>query len=96
MLTEDGIEEKVTFDLELFKPIHTAVYFCDNKFHTEDVHFCGAECNSADGNIFQEHGPVISATGGLGADSPRSFAQQAPLACRTCRRPVEIVPQARA
>ena len=37
MLTEDGIEEKVTFDLELFKPINTAVYFCDNKFHTEDL-----------------------------------------------------------
>ena len=29
---------------------------------------CGVERTSADGNIFQEHGPVISATGCFGAD----------------------------
>eukprot|EP00928_Gymnodinium_smaydae_P021493 TRINITY_DN1838_c1_g1_i1.p1 TRINITY_DN1838_c1_g1~~TRINITY_DN1838_c1_g1_i1.p1 ORF type:complete len:430 (-),score=119.56 TRINITY_DN1838_c1_g1_i1:66-1172(-) len=29
---------------------------------------CGCECVSADGKTFQEHGPVIIATGGFGAD----------------------------
>ena len=29
---------------------------------------CGVERTSADGNIFQEHGPVISTTGCFGAD----------------------------
>ena len=29
---------------------------------------CGVVCTSADGIIFQEHEPVISATGGFGAD----------------------------
>merc|ERR1712203_1049300 len=29
---------------------------------------CGCECTSADGKTFQEHGPVVIATGGFGAD----------------------------
>lgn len=29
--------KKVTIDLEPFKPIHTSMYLCDNKFHTEDL-----------------------------------------------------------
>jgi len=29
---------------------------------------CGCECVSADGKTFQEHGPVVIATGGFGAD----------------------------
>lgn len=37
ILTEDGKEKKVTFDIEPFKPIHTSMYLCDNKFHTEDL-----------------------------------------------------------
>jgi peptide chain release factor subunit 1 len=35
--TEDGKEKKVTIDLEPFKPIHTSMYLCDNKFHCEDL-----------------------------------------------------------
>merc|ERR1740123_398831 len=37
ILTEDGKEKKVTIDFEPFKPIHTTMYLCDNKFHTEDL-----------------------------------------------------------
>merc|ERR1712217_967038 len=33
-----------------------------------DGNVCGCECTSADGKTFQEHGPVIIATGGFGAD----------------------------
>jgi len=33
-----------------------------------DGNVCGCECTSKDGEIFQEHGPVIIATGGFGAD----------------------------
>mmetsp|Transcript_5868 Transcript_5868/g.13099 ORF Transcript_5868/g.13099 Transcript_5868/m.13099 type:complete len:502 (-) Transcript_5868:42-1547(-) len=29
---------------------------------------CGCECVSSDGKVFQEHGPVVIATGGFGAD----------------------------
>ena len=35
VLTTDGKEKKVTFDIEPFKPINTSLYLCDNKFHTE-------------------------------------------------------------
>ncbi|CAI4055645.1 translation termination factor eRF1 SKDI_02G2540 [Saccharomyces kudriavzevii IFO 1802] len=35
MITEDGKEKKVTFDIEPYKPINTSLYMCDNKFHTE-------------------------------------------------------------
>lgn len=35
MITEDGKEKKVTFDIEPYKPINTSLYLCDNKFHTE-------------------------------------------------------------
>ena len=34
MITEDGKEKKVTFDIEPYKPINTSLYMCDNKFHT--------------------------------------------------------------
>jgi peptide chain release factor subunit 1 len=37
MLTDDGKERKVTIDFEPFRPIHTTMYMCDNKFHTEDL-----------------------------------------------------------
>merc|ERR1712217_149119 len=33
-----------------------------------DGNVCGCECTSADGKTFQEHGPVIIAAGGFGAD----------------------------
>jgi len=33
-----------------------------------DGNVCGCECVSNDGKVFQEHGPVIIATGGFGAD----------------------------
>jgi len=33
-----------------------------------DGNVCGCECTSNDGKTFQEHGPVIIATGGFGAD----------------------------
>lgn len=35
MITEEGKEKKVTFDIEPYKPINTSLYMCDNKFHTE-------------------------------------------------------------
>lgn len=35
MITEEGKEKKVTFDIEPYKPINTSLYLCDNKFHTE-------------------------------------------------------------
>ncbi|CAL9732622.1 eukaryotic peptide chain release factor subunit 1 [Monosporozyma unispora] len=35
IITEDGKEKKVTFDIEPYKPINTSLYLCDNKFHTE-------------------------------------------------------------
>jgi peptide chain release factor subunit 1 len=35
VLTEDGKEKKVTFDIQPFKPINASLYLCDNKFHTE-------------------------------------------------------------
>ncbi|CAA2970627.1 eukaryotic peptide chain release factor subunit 1-3-like [Olea europaea subsp. europaea] len=37
ILTEDGKEKKVTFDLVPFKPINASLYLCDNKFHTEPL-----------------------------------------------------------
>merc|ERR1719321_350005 len=37
VLTDDGKEKKVTLDIEPYKPIHTSMYLCDNKFHTEDL-----------------------------------------------------------
>merc|ERR1719356_1706898 len=37
MITEDGKEKKVTIDFEPFKPISTSMYWCDNKFHCEDL-----------------------------------------------------------
>jgi len=40
-----------------------------NKLLTDkDGNVCGCECTSNDGKTFQEHGPVIIATGGFGAD----------------------------
>jgi len=33
-----------------------------------DGNVCGCECISSDGKTFQEHGPVVIATGGFGAD----------------------------
>ena len=33
---DDG--QKVTFDIEPFKPINTTLYMCDNRFHTECMH----------------------------------------------------------
>lgn len=35
IITEEGKEKKVTFDIEPYKPINTSLYLCDNKFHTE-------------------------------------------------------------
>ncbi|KAL6944749.1 Polypeptide release factor (eRF1) in translation termination [Hanseniaspora osmophila] len=35
IITEDGKEKRVTFDIEPYKPINTSLYMCDNKFHTE-------------------------------------------------------------
>ncbi|KAL2896816.1 Eukaryotic peptide chain release factor subunit 1-3 [Bienertia sinuspersici] len=35
VLTEDGKERKVVYDIEPFKPINASLYLCDNKFHTE-------------------------------------------------------------
>merc|ERR1719311_1450512 len=35
--TAEGKEKKVTIDIEPYKPIHTSMYLCDNKFHTEDL-----------------------------------------------------------
>ncbi|CCK72563.1 translation termination factor eRF1 KNAG_0K01990 [Huiozyma naganishii CBS 8797] len=35
IITEDGKEKKVTYDIEPYKPINTSLYMCDNKFHTE-------------------------------------------------------------
>src|SRR3954451_1374225 len=35
ILTSEGKERKVNIDFEPFKPINTALYLCDNKFHTE-------------------------------------------------------------
>lgn len=35
IITEDGKEKKVTFDITPYKPINTSLYMCDNKFHTE-------------------------------------------------------------
>jgi len=34
----------------------------------KDGNVCGCECISRDGKTFQEHGPVVIATGGFGAD----------------------------
>jgi succinate dehydrogenase/fumarate reductase flavoprotein subunit len=34
----------------------------------KDGNVCGCECVAKDGKVFQEHGPVIIATGGFGAD----------------------------
>lgn len=35
MITDEGKEKRVTFDIEPYKPINTSLYLCDNKFHTE-------------------------------------------------------------
>ncbi|AET40086.1 translation termination factor eRF1 Ecym_5327 [Eremothecium cymbalariae DBVPG len=35
IITEEGKEKKVTFDIEPYKPINTTLYKCDNKFRTE-------------------------------------------------------------
>ncbi|VFV17324.1 eukaryotic peptide chain release factor subunit 1 [Lynx pardinus] len=35
IVTQEGKEKKVNIDFELFKPINTLLYLCDNKFHTE-------------------------------------------------------------
>ncbi|SJM83360.1 Eukaryotic peptide chain release factor subunit 1 [Zygosaccharomyces bailii] len=35
IITDEGKEKKVTFDIEPYKPINTKLYLCDNKFHTE-------------------------------------------------------------
>jgi len=37
MIGDDGKERKVTIDFEPFRPIHTTMYMCDNKFHTQDL-----------------------------------------------------------
>ncbi|KAF0972450.1 hypothetical protein FDP41_009353 [Naegleria fowleri] len=37
ILTEDGKEKRVTYDMEPFKPINTSLYLCDNKFHVEPL-----------------------------------------------------------
>lgn len=37
VITEDGKEKKVTIDFEPFRPINTTMYWCDNRFHTEDL-----------------------------------------------------------
>jgi len=35
MMTEEGKEKKVTIDFEPFRPLHTSLYMCDNRFHCE-------------------------------------------------------------
>merc|ERR1712190_408717 len=40
----------------------------DKLLTDKDGNICGCECTSADGKKFQEHGPVVIATGGFGAD----------------------------
>ena len=35
IVTENGREKSVAFDIEPYKPINTTLYMCDNKFHTE-------------------------------------------------------------
>lgn len=35
VITDDGKEKKVNYDLEPHKPINTSLYMCDNRFHTE-------------------------------------------------------------
>ena len=38
MLDADGkTEKKVMIDFEPYKPINTSKYFCDSKFHVEDL-----------------------------------------------------------
>ncbi|GKT17174.1 Eukaryotic peptide chain release factor subunit 1, partial [Aduncisulcus paluster] len=37
VLTEEGKEKKLNIDFEPFKPVHTFLYLCDNKFHTEPL-----------------------------------------------------------
>lgn len=38
VVTDDGKEKKVTFDLVPCKPISQSLYLCDKKFHTEAFH----------------------------------------------------------
>merc|ERR1711971_230659 len=46
----------------------------DRLLRDDDGNVCGVECTDKNGNVFQEHGPVILATGGFGADfSPDSL-----------------------
>jgi len=33
----DGKQKKLTLDIVPFKPIHTSMYLCDSRFHTEDL-----------------------------------------------------------
>merc|ERR1711972_1314592 len=40
----------------------------DKLLTDKDGNICGCECTSSDGKTFEEHGPVIIATGGFGAD----------------------------
>lgn len=35
-MTEKG-EKKIIIDIEPYRPINVSIYFCDGKFHTEDL-----------------------------------------------------------
>ena len=35
ILTDEGKEKKVLFDIEPFRPINTSLYMCDSKFHVD-------------------------------------------------------------
>ncbi len=38
VLTPDGkSERKLLIDFEPYRPINTSLYFCDNKFHVEEL-----------------------------------------------------------
>lgn len=35
IITDEGKEKKLTIDFEPFRPLHTSLYMCDNRFHCE-------------------------------------------------------------
>ncbi|KAJ4977429.1 hypothetical protein NE237_002535 [Protea cynaroides] len=61
IVTEDGKEKKVTFDLEPFKPINVSLYLCDNKFHTEALNEL-LECDDKFGFIVMDGNGTLFGT----------------------------------
>ncbi|KAJ3834479.1 translation release factor [Lentinula raphanica] len=84
ILTDEGKEQKVSFDFEPHKPINTSLYLCDNKFHTEALSEL-LESDSRFGFIVVDGNGTLFVTHKFTVDLPKKYGRGGQTALRFSR-----------